>query len=179
MLTNLINHFITLMGLAPMAKHIDPKPTKYRGITFRSRLEARWAVCLDNCTNVMEWTYEPATFKMKRSGWHYTPDFLIKSYRPLFGMKTTEPSQVLYYLEVKPNSPTKKYLHTVCEFSEEMKYPLLLACGDFYDRETILIQHVFFDGTPIFGFPGFEELFTNLQLAAKLAGHFRFDLREV
>lgn len=46
-------------------------PTLYRGIQFRSRLEATWAAFISACG--WQWEYEPAIFDGK--GW--LPDFLI------------------------------------------------------------------------------------------------------
>lgn len=53
-----------------MPEHIAPKPTVYRGIQFRSRLEARWAAFFDACE--WRWDYEPA---MPTRGW--IPDFAL------------------------------------------------------------------------------------------------------
>ena len=61
-------------------------PTMYRGIQFRSRLEARWAAFFDVLG--WHWEYEPAEFR----GW--IPDFL------LFGQSREGPEPV--YVEVKP-----------------------------------------------------------------------------
>lgn len=44
-------------------------PTTYRGISFRSRLEAKWAAFLDNLG--LKYIYEPADLR----GW--APDFLL------------------------------------------------------------------------------------------------------
>lgn len=44
-------------------------PTMYRGVQFRSRLEARWAAFFDQLQ--WKWEYEPCDFK----GW--IPDFLL------------------------------------------------------------------------------------------------------
>jgi hypothetical protein len=48
---------------------IKAKPTKYRGVLFRSRLEAKWAAFFDNLK--WHWEYEPCEF----NGWF--PDFAI------------------------------------------------------------------------------------------------------
>ena len=48
-------------------------PTTYRGTTFRSRLEARWAVFFD--TLGIRWEYEPEGFALP-SG-NYLPDFRL------------------------------------------------------------------------------------------------------
>jgi hypothetical protein len=45
-------------------------PTKFDGIEFRSRLEAKWAAMFNLCG--IRWEYEPF------DGNGYTPDFLIK-----------------------------------------------------------------------------------------------------
>lgn len=45
-------------------------PTRYKGITFRSRLEARWAVLFDSFG--WPWEYEPLDLD------GYVPDFVLK-----------------------------------------------------------------------------------------------------
>lgn len=55
-----------------MIYDIKPIPTDYGGVTFRSRLEARWAAWFDRWK--IEWEYEPFDLE----GW--APDFLLKSY---------------------------------------------------------------------------------------------------
>lgn len=60
---------------------IKAKPTRYKGIPFRSRLEARWAAFFDKLG--WEWEYEPCDF----NGWY--PDFVIFGQSPI-------------YVEVKP-----------------------------------------------------------------------------
>jgi hypothetical protein len=57
-------------------------PTKYKGIQFRSRLEAKWAAFFDLMN--WKWQYEPCDF----NGW--IPDFAI------YGSEQTT------YVEVKP-----------------------------------------------------------------------------
>ena len=49
-------------------------PTKYKGITFRSRLEARWAMFFDQLG--WRWEYEPF------DGHGYIPDFVLLGDRP-------------------------------------------------------------------------------------------------
>jgi len=62
--------------------HIKAIPTKYKGIQFRSRLEAKWAAFFDLMN--WKWQYEPCDF----NGW--IPDFAI------YGSKS------VVYAEVKP-----------------------------------------------------------------------------
>lgn len=72
--------------------------TEYRGYRFRSRTEARWAVCLDAAG--IAWQYEAEGFVL--NGVRYPPDFFLPE------LKT--------YVEVKP---TKE--------AAEQAAPLLLA----------------------------------------------------
>ena len=69
-----------------MAKAIE---TRYRGRTFRSRLEAKWAVFMDEMG--VKWEYEPEGFTDERGG-RYLPDFFL----PDLGC----------FLEIKPRKPT-------------------------------------------------------------------------
>jgi len=60
--------------------------TEYKGILFRSRLEARWAIFFDSFK--LDWVYEPDCFILSNNQ-KYTPDF----YLPKFDL----------YIEVKPS----------------------------------------------------------------------------
>lgn len=51
-------------------------PTPYRGIMFRSRLEAVWAAFLDELA--IPWDYEPLTVELDG----YIPDFILKLHEP-------------------------------------------------------------------------------------------------
>jgi len=55
-------------------REIRPIPTLYAGVTFRSRLEARWARFFDALS--LRWEYEPQGFQLP-SGACYLPDFWI------------------------------------------------------------------------------------------------------
>lgn len=69
-------------------------PTRYGGIVFRSRLEARWAVLFDVLG--YPWEYEPEGFEAPGVG-RYLPDFRVRY--PGRG-----PSERHYvWLEVKPD----------------------------------------------------------------------------
>jgi hypothetical protein len=52
----------------------DAIPTEYKGITFRSILEAAWARTLDHYE--IAWEYEPETVRLA-SGKRYVPDFRL------------------------------------------------------------------------------------------------------
>lgn len=51
--------------------------TRYKGCHFRSRLEARWAVCFDALD--LEWHYEPEGFELGDAG-RYLPDFYLPKF---------------------------------------------------------------------------------------------------
>lgn len=55
-----------------MAQTIAARPTVYEGVTFRSRLEARWAVFWNALG--LPWIYEP---EVPVDGLQYQPDFLL------------------------------------------------------------------------------------------------------
>ena len=68
--------------------YLQARPTVYRGIQMRSRLEATWAAWLDEL-GTWRWEYEPCCFA--DGGAQYLPDFR------LYGEGDGEPT----YLEVK------------------------------------------------------------------------------
>lgn len=68
--------------------------TVYRGITFRSRLEAKWASFLDRIA--LQWTYEPQGYET--SAGRYLPDFWLPEIY-LRGEKTG------LFLEIKAQWP--------------------------------------------------------------------------
>ena len=70
-----------------MPRSILAKPTPYKGINFRSRLEARWAAMFD----ILGWTWE---YEPECEG-AYIPDFLLHG----FGRDAR-----IVYVEVKPRS---------------------------------------------------------------------------
>ena len=71
-----------------MEKEIKSIDTFYSGYRFRSRLEARWAVFLDNLK--IKWEYESEGFELS-DGRRYLPDFYILNFSGGF------------YMEVKPS----------------------------------------------------------------------------
>lgn len=66
---------------------IRPVATSYRGVVFRSRLEARWAIFFDGIA--VQWMYEPERYQLG-SGREYLPDFYLPSLR--------------FHAEVKPTA---------------------------------------------------------------------------
>lgn len=61
--------------------------TEYRGMTYRSQTEARWAVFFD--TLGVEFQYEPETIALS-SGAKYLPDFYIKDFDAYFEVKPSD-----------------------------------------------------------------------------------------
>jgi hypothetical protein len=64
--------------------------TRYKGVQFKSRLEARWAVFFDKLG--LRWEYEPELFQLPSGG--YLPDFALTwpngNYRLWAEVKPTE-----------------------------------------------------------------------------------------
>lgn len=58
--------------------------TAYRGVTYRSQTEARWAVFFG--TLGVQFSYEPETISLS-SGAKYIPDFFIKDFDAYFEVK--------------------------------------------------------------------------------------------
>lgn len=76
----------------PNPTHIAARPTTYKGVEMRSRLEARYAQWLD--AQGLEWTYEPRCFASDDG--QYLPDFQIDGVRVLGSVHPI-------FVEVKPN----------------------------------------------------------------------------
>ena len=74
-----------LVSLFEIMKVIE---TEYKGIRFRSRTEARWAVFMSE--SGVQYEYEPEGFDLGKSGW-YIPDFWL----PEIGK----------FVEIKPSIP--------------------------------------------------------------------------
>lgn len=90
---------------------IKPIETRYDGILFRSRTEARWAVFFN--TIGFRYEYEKEGYALK-SGW-YLPDF----YLPDIG----------YWLEVKGEEPTAEEVCRCGFLFEATGKPVLIAPG--------------------------------------------------
>ncbi len=68
---------------------VEPRviPTKYAGCLFRSRTEARWAVCFDRLG--IDWVWEPQRYALP-SGHSYLPDFWLPQFDLHAEVKGTE-----------------------------------------------------------------------------------------
>jgi hypothetical protein len=143
-----------------MSEHIEAKPTEYRGVQFKSRLEARWAVFFDYYHMVNEWAYEPTTLSMPEKGWNYTPDFKIDyiGHHLLFEVKPVEVTEEHHYL-------------LDCFGARLASTPLLLGTGDFYNSD-IKVENITLGLKPellLKAFPSCEE-------SADIASKYRFDI---
>ncbi len=90
---------------------IAPIPTRWQGITYRSRTEARWAVFFDALG--VEATYEPETFNL--DGAWYLPDFFILSWN--------------LYVEVKPQRATEFERSRCGRLAALTERPVFMALG--------------------------------------------------
>lgn len=94
---------------AMRAKALD---THYRGHLFRSRLEAKWAVCFDLLE--IGWEYEKQGYALP-NGEAYLPDFFLPS--------ITCPRYTGTWIEIKPTTPTQpelKKMELLCSGSTNM-----------------------------------------------------------
>lgn len=76
-------------------------PTYYKGITFRSRLEARWAMVFDQLN--IAWEYEPEGIQIPQSDW-FLPFMDQFSYLPDFYLPEFD-----HYVEVKGHLTDEDY----------------------------------------------------------------------
>jgi len=106
---------------------IAPIETRYRGYRFRSRLEARWAVFLDDLA--IRWTYEPEGFDLGHA-W-YLPDFWIrladKLQRPY---PRGLPPECGFWLEIKPTLPDAAALEKCAALCALTGHCVNLAAGN-------------------------------------------------
>lgn len=94
---------------------LKPIPTTYRGIKYRSRLEARWAVFFHELGWIAE--YEPNGFVVGFTP--YLPDFLIRDYD---GHGPT-------FIEVKPTGPSQGERIKMGGLVRASKIPGLIVIG--------------------------------------------------
>lgn len=87
--------------------------TKYNGITFRSRTEARIALLLDLFEIV--WWYEPEGFDV--NGNWYLPDFYLPDHDCFWEVKAF------------PDQVNKKVKNTLIAFTSQVRKPIILSVG--------------------------------------------------
>lgn len=100
--------------------HYEPKPTKYKGYSFRSKLEATWAYFFDQ--SGIKYVYEPDAFIVDKDK-QYTPDFYL-------------PEALLrgkyqgVYIEIKPEGYMRDDLYNKMISKAMKELPLILLVGD-------------------------------------------------
>jgi hypothetical protein len=134
-----------------MKQSFAPKPTEYRGIQMRSRLEAKWAAFFDEIG--WRWEYEPDGF-----GNYYIPDFMVLGPSPML-------------VEVRPVATLEQYkeqMYSMRVDSDLWKHDLFVAGSSplswYSERETMsgLIGQWEMGGTQKWGFsPGMWSLCKN------------------
>lgn len=130
-------------------RHYDIQaiPTIYRGITFRSKLEAKWAVFFDALN--WDWIYEHQYFKL--SCGNYLPDF----YFPDFNT----------YAEVKPDELTSLESLKCAELSFNLiDVPVILLVGipTFRSYQIMANGGIWLDFVPIpKGYKYYPFFYTN------------------
>lgn len=103
---------------------ITPIETVYKGIRFRSRLEARWAVFLDALG--FKFVYEPDAYDL--DGTWYLPDFWVPDWKT--------------FLEIKPEPPTQEQREKCQNLSTLTGNRVLLIAGQPWieDYEVLLFD---------------------------------------
>jgi len=98
--------------------YITPIQTRYKGFHFRSRLEARFAVLLDEMD--IDWKYEDEGYKLGKTE-KYLPDFIIK-----IGNGDD------FYIEVKPEYPTIEEINKMSNLCRGKQMPGYIVFGSFF-----------------------------------------------
>lgn len=96
-------------------------PTKYNGIQYRSRLEARWAVFFDSLNIWAQ--YEPFEIFNESRSKSYLPDFWLG----VIGFEQE------YLIEVKPITPNDDYLNylkSIYDPNLAKPAPILIVVGE-------------------------------------------------
>lgn len=106
-----------------MKYSIDAKETTYKGIKFRSRLEAKWACFFDLIG--WDWQYEPSEIN------GYNPDFIIKT-----KSKAYETNFII--VEIKPSIylDSKEREQILLKYSDVRAHILMLSDMPFWDNSN-------------------------------------------
>ena len=113
-----------------------PIPTTYNGVTFRSRLEAKWQVFFDELG--FEASYESDFIKDENSEVLYVPDFTVYS-----GIKCRDWTLV-HYIEIKPTPPNAEYISYLQSLPLSNEVIILVCVGppDFQQKDGLWIMPI-------------------------------------
>lgn len=116
-------------------RDLTPRPTEYRGITYRSKCEAMFARWLEHqyCPETQLIQYEPRW----ASCGEYVPDFLTQSPVMLHHRDNTDIAKFatcIELIEYKPSRPTSTYINDVSQ--------KLLRIADEVIRERLSVPYV-------------------------------------
>jgi hypothetical protein len=92
-------------------------PTNYNGVTYKSRLEAKWARFF-TLIGIFDFEYE--NVKIEHNGKEYIPDFY------LYGFYYVG----LVAVEVKPCLPSAQYCDYLMDVTQELEADLILVIGE-------------------------------------------------
>jgi len=116
-------------------------PTQYKGVEYKSKLEAKWACFFDKIGVICE--YEP--FTITRNNHKYLPDFYTIG---LFGdeyieTETNRFGDKICLIEVKPRMPNDTYINNLMNVREPGKCAIVGVCRDMFwgdDLKCFLIH---------------------------------------
>jgi hypothetical protein len=108
--------------LSNMKNFHVPIPTTYKGVQYRSRLEAKWAVFFDHLG--FEFAYESNSVKDEHGNILYTPDFYIYD-----GFKAHDWVEN-FLIEIKPVPPNKEYLDRLAALPLPYTKEILIMVGE-------------------------------------------------
>ena len=98
--------------------HIRAIETEYKGYRFRSRLEARWAVCFDELD--IPWRYELEGFELGR--YRYLPDFYLP--------------EMALWVEIKGKPPEPEEFIKATLLAQRDKADAVLLTWEYFEPAT-------------------------------------------
>lgn len=110
--------------------------THYKGYRFRSRLEARWAVFLDNLG--VKYRYEHQGYTL--DGTPYLPDFFLP-FDPAKVWKDGDPQEAGYWLEIKPLPPSEEEERLLSLLAIHTGHVVYCFAGDPWPGEFMILWH--------------------------------------
>ena len=111
-------------------KKIPAKPAQYKGLNFKSTLEAQWAAFFDELE--LPWQYEKDAIRLP-DGTFYISDFTLHN----------EYNYAVY--EMKPKGVTSKKFKAAQTFIDDANYDHWMTHDEFSHTETFLMQGSLYD----------------------------------